>query len=604
MLFKKRNLITITVPKIFLSSYLIFRQSDFLSYSFCYNFNHLTDYRNFFHKINSNNSYSNSSNSYSINTSLQSSQSNSYSTNTNSQSNHTNTNSNHTNTNTNFEKNSFRIKNMIHYDLIVLGGGPAGMAAAKEASRLGKRTVLFDYVTPSARGTSWGVGGTCVNVGCIPKKLMHYASLLRSSNYDKFQYGLTNTQELTPINWNKLIQTIQNYIKMLNFSYRSSLLTSGVDYINAFGILKHNKIIEYNLNNEIKYVSGDKIIIAIGERPYIPSDVEGANEYAITSDDLFQLNTNPGKTLIVGASYVALECAGFLTGLGYNVDVSVRSILLRGFDRQCVKKVEELMEASGVLFLYHKLPIKIEKHNQQLKVTFNDQSVNYYDTVLYAIGRIPSQYTQHLKEVGIEFDGNGNILVTNEETNIKDIYAVGDIVSKVPKLAPVAIKSSELLIQRLYSNNNTQMNYENVPKCVYTPFEYSSCGLTEEEAIEKYGEDNLEIYLKEYNNLEISPVHRINKKTNDEFDYPMTCLSKVICLKDGKIIGMHFVGPNAGEIMQGFSVLLTLNAKKSDLDKTVGIHPTDAESFVNLTVTKSSGKSWIATGGCAGGKCG
>uniref|UniRef100_A0A3B0MS39 thioredoxin-disulfide reductase (NADPH) n=1 Tax=Theileria annulata TaxID=5874 RepID=A0A3B0MS39_THEAN len=555
MLFKKRNLITITVPKIFLSSYLIFRQSDFLSYSFCYNFNHLTDYRNFFHKINSNNSYSINTSLQSNNTNLQSSHSNSYST--NSQSNHTNSNSN-SNTNTNFEKNSYRIKNMIHYDLIVLGGGPAGMAAAKEASRLGKRTVLFDYVTPSARGTSWGVGGTCVNVGCIPKKLMHYASLLRSSNYDKFQYGLTNTQELTPINWNKLIQ----------------------------------------------YVSGDKIIIAIGERPYIPSDVEGANEYAITSDDLFQLNTNPGKTLIVGASYVALECAGFLTGLGYNVDVSVRSILLRGFDRQCVKKVEELMEASGVLFLYHKLPIKIEKHNQQLKVTFNDQSVNYYDTVLYAIGRIPSQYTQHLKEVGIEFDGNGNILVTNEETNIKDIYAVGDIVSKVPKLAPVAIKSSELLIQRLYSNNNTQMNYENVPKCVYTPFEYSSCGLTEEEAIEKYGEDNLEIYLKEYNNLEISPVHRINKKTNDEFDYPMTCLSKVICLKDGKIIGMHYVGPNAGEIMQGFSVLLTLNAKKSDLDKTVGIHPTDAESFVNLTVTKSSGKSWIATGGCAGGKCG
>eukprot|EP00375_Theileria_parva_P000459 XP_763128.1 thioredoxin reductase [Theileria parva strain Muguga] len=555
--FKRLKLISSAVPRIFLSSYLLFRQSDFTPHSLCYNINfHPSD-----RTISLFNKYPNP------NTSLHSQHSTCYST-------------------------PVQLRNpMARYDLVVLGGGPAGMAAAKEAARLGKRTVLFDYVTPSPRGTSWGVGGTCVNVGCIPKKLMHYASLLRSTQYDRFQYGITSSPDQEQVNWTKLTQTIQNYVKMLNFSYRSGLTTAGVDYINAYGTLKHNNTVEYTHNNETKSVVGEKVIIAVGERPYVPSDVQGALEYAITSDDLFKLNTSPGKTLIVGASYVALECAGFLTGLGFDVDVSVRSILLRGFDRQCVRKVEELMEASGVSFLYQKLPTKIEKVNQRLKVKF---------THSYSFLHI----FYNLRELGLEFDGNGNIIAPNEETNIKNVYAVGDIVSKVPKLAPVAIKSSELLIQRLYSNTNTKMNYENVPKCVYTPFEYSSCGLTEEEAIERFGEENLEIYLKEYNNLEISPVHRINKKTNDEFDYPMTCLSKVICLRDGKIVGMHFVGPNAGEIMQGFSVLFTLNAKKSDLDKTVGIHPTDAESFVNLTVTKASGDSWVATGGCAGGKCG
>ncbi|UKJ89145.2 thioredoxin reductase [Theileria orientalis] len=603
-MFGSRRLISSTVPRIFLSSYLILRQSDLTPPVYCIN------------SINSSISHNSRFNST---LAFISGPNSDFGTNIRSikdlllRSKHQESASGSTHTSRDLadnngkegERNHKRTNRMSeHYDLVVLGAGPGGMAAAKEAASLGKKTLLFDFVKPSPRGTTWGVGGTCVNVGCIPKKLMHYAATLRSANVDRYNYGLTDKLEDAPVDWPKLVKNVQNHVKMLNFTYRVSLNIPNLTYVNAYATLKDSKTVEYELKGETKTATGDKIIIAVGERPYIPHDVEGAREYAITSDDLFSLPKAPGKTLVIGASYVALECAGFLAGLGFDVNVSVRSILLRGFDRQCVDKVQELMQASGVGFLFKKLPEKIEKSDGRCKVTFTDGSVDFYDTVMYATGRMPLDDVKNYKSLGLEFDNSYNLVTHNEKTNLDDIYAVGDIVSNKPKLAPVAIKAGELLAQRLFNNSTVQMKYEDVPVCLYTPFEYSSCGLTEEEAIARYGEDGIEVYLKEYTNLEVSAAHRVNKKTNDDFDFPLTCLTKVICLKDDTIVGIHFVGPNAGEIMQGFSVLLPLKAKKKDLDRVVGIHPTDAESFMDLTVTKSSKKSWIAKGGCAGGKCG
>ncbi|KAK2197516.1 bifunctional FAD-NAD-linked reductase [Babesia duncani] len=491
------------------------------------------------------------------------------------------------------------------FDFAVIGGGPGGLAAAKEAAKLGAKTVLFDYVHPSTQGTTWGAGGTCVNVGCIPKKLMHYAALLGKAEHDRQMYGWKG--DLHAHDWQQLVNTVQNYVRMLNFSYRSGLLTAGVKYINAHASINGDKLVEYTTKEGTQKISAKYILLAMGERPHIPADVDGALECAITSDDIFKYHRPLGKTLVVGASYVALECAGFLTALGNDTTVAVRSILLRGFDRQCAEKVGELMEAMGTKFIRGVLPTSMYKlDNGKIKVKFADGMENEYDTVLYAVGRSPYKTVSQLTDVGIKFDKSGRIITENDVTSVDGIFAVGDIVSGMPALAPVAVKAGETLARRLFGNDTKLMDYNNIPVCVYTPIEYSSCGLSEERAREIHGD--VDVYLSEFTSLELAAAHREKaqhaRKDEYDTDMPPSCLTKLVCLKDGTVVGAHFVGPNAGEVMQGIAVAMRLGAKKQDFDNTVGIHPTDAESFVGLTVTKASGQSWIASGGCGGGRCG
>ncbi|KAK1443018.1 Hg-II reductase MerA like protein [Babesia gibsoni] len=503
------------------------------------------------------------------------------------------------------------------YDVAVIGGGPGGLAASKEAARLGRKTVVFDYVKPSPRGSTWGLGGTCVNVGCIPKKIMHYASLLGHSQHDSVELGWAPSPATH--NWNKLVETVQNYIKMLNFSYRSGLMMNNVTYINAYAKLIDKNTIEYTDKKGTQQIRATDVIIAVGERPTVPDDVKGAKDYAITSDDLFQLKKSPGKTLLVGGSFVALECAGLLTGLGYDVTVSVRSVLLRGFDRQCAEKVGELMEATGTKFIYKALPQEVKKlADGRLEVTFTNDHIDTFDTVIYATGRMPESTYQELRDIGVESNKYGNIKAVDGKTSVDGIYAVGDIVEGIPALAPVAIKDGELLARRLYGKSTKKLELEYVPLCIYTPFEYGTCGLSEEEALvcflviigqmrqKRY--DDIEVYLSEFTTLELSAVHRnkaeVARADEDDIYMPPTCLTKVICRRDGTIVGIHFVGPNAGEIIQGLAVAVRLGAKKQDLDDTIGVHPTDAESFMGLRVTKASGESWVAAGGCGGGRCG
>uniref|UniRef100_A0A8C9GJJ7 FAD/NAD(P)-binding domain-containing protein n=1 Tax=Piliocolobus tephrosceles TaxID=591936 RepID=A0A8C9GJJ7_9PRIM len=251
------------------------------------------------------------------------------------------------------------------YNSIKQLNSPGGMASAKEAAANGAKVLLLDFVKPSNQGTKWGLGGTCVNVGCVPKKLMHYAGHMGSLfKLDSGPYGW----ELGQIkhDWDKLVNTVQSHIHSLNFSYTVGLRSSKVKYINVD-------------------VTGKYILIATGCRPNIPEDVEGAKELSITSDDIFSLKKAPGKTLVVGASYVALECAGFLNSLGYDVSVAVRSIVLRGFDQQCANKVKTFMIEQGVLFLDGILPKKLTKEtNGQIKVLFSNGNTEIYDTVLYA----------------------------------------------------------------------------------------------------------------------------------------------------------------------------------------------------------------------------
>eukprot|EP01055_Gregarina_sp_Pseudo9_P005347 Gregarina_sp_Pseudo_9__5346@NODE_636_length_2443_cov_29_971298_g600_i0_p1_GENE_NODE_636_length_2443_cov_29_971298_g600_i0NODE_636_length_2443_cov_29_971298_g600_i0_p1_ORF_typecomplete_len526_score74_31Pyr_redox_2/PF07992_14/9_5e54Pyr_redox_dim/PF02852_22/2_6e25Pyr_redox/PF00070_27/0_00013Pyr_redox/PF00070_27/9_1e11Pyr_redox_3/PF13738_6/0_0095Pyr_redox_3/PF13738_6/3_4e13Pyr_redox_3/PF13738_6/32K_oxygenase/PF13434_6/2K_oxygenase/PF13434_6/4_4e08HI0933_like/PF03486_14/8_5e07HI0933_like/PF03486_14/3 len=503
-------------------------------------------------------------------------------------------------------------------DVVVIGGGSGGMAFAKEAAHLGASVTLFDYVHPTAHGTKWGLGGTCVNVGCIPKKLMHKAGQLgHSLKHDFKPYGYANAlTDNTTVDWDDLVSTVQSYIKSLNFSYRTGLRSAQVTYVNASAAFKDPHTIEYELKGEKKTLTARFIIVAVGGRPTVPkeSDVPGAS-LAYTSDDLFSLPKPPGKTLIVGASYIALECAGFLNGCGFDVTVAVRSILLRGFDQQCAEKIRQTMEEFGVRFLHKTVLTKIEKTSEgKYKATYSNAlfEPETFDTIVYAVGRRPATQRLNLAAANVAFEELTDKILVDEfdRTSTKHIFALGDNSRGRPELTPVAIKAGELLARRLFGKSNVLMDYRSIPTTVFTPVEYGCCGLSEEDAIAKYGAEDIEVFLFEYTPIEASAAHweKVEVTRSDRYDTTISPLnmSKLVCQRSrqNKVLGFHCIAPNAGEITQGFAVALKAGLRKADLDETVGIHPTDAESFVSLTVTRRSGQDWVASGGCGGGRCG
>ncbi|KAH7648799.1 thioredoxin reductase [Cryptosporidium bovis] len=494
------------------------------------------------------------------------------------------------------------------YDLIVIGGGSGGLAAAKEASKLGKKVVLFDYVKPSTQGTKWGLGGTCVNVGCVPKKLMHYSG--KVSNLIHNDSGSFGIKTSSHFDWGKLVETIRNHIRMLNFSYRTGLRVNGVVYINSLAKLEDAHSVSYDNNGNHTVITGRHILLATGGRPLIPESVPGALQHAITSDDIFYLQKAPGKTLVVGASYIGLETAGFLTELNFDTTVSMRSIALRGFDRLCSEKVVDYMKSTGTKFKTGVIPINIEKVNNLLKVTFSDGTNEEYDTVMYATGRYPDVKDLNLSNVGVNVNEFGKIIAPKDVTSVPSIFAIGDIVEGRPELTPVAIRAGVLLARRLYAGSDEYIDYDYIPTTVFTPIEYGHVGLSSEAATARYGEDDVEEFLSEFTTLEVAASHREKpeylRENEMDFSLPPNCLSKLIVVKSlgNRVVGFHFVGPNAGEITQGFSLAIKLGATKSDFDNMIGIHPTDAESFAYLEITKRSGESYVASGGCGGGKCG
>nr|XP_033807365.1 thioredoxin reductase 1, cytoplasmic isoform X3 [Geotrypetes seraphini] len=483
------------------------------------------------------------------------------------------------------------------FDLIVIGGGSGGLAAAKEAAKYDKKVLVLDYVTPTPLGTRWGLGGTCVNVGCIPKKLMHQTALLGQALQDSRKYGW-KVDERVNHDWEVMTEEVQNYIGSLNWNYRVALLENRVKYENGFGVfVGPHRIKSTNKIGKEKFFTAERFLIATGERPrYL--GIPGDKEYCITSDDLFSLPHCPGKTLVVGASYVALECAGFLAGLGLDVTVMVRSILLRNFDQQMANRIGEYMEEHGVKFLKQFVPTKIEQIEQgapgKLKVTAESsdgcQITEEYNTVLLAIGRDPCTRKIGLDTVGVKInEKTGKIPVNDEEqTNVPYIYAIGDVLEGKLELTPVAIQAGRLLARRLYAGSTIKCDYDTVPTTVFTPLEYGACGLSEEKALLKYGEENIEVYHNYFWPLEWTVPARDNNR----------CYAKIIChIKDNeRVLGFHVLGPNAGEMTQGFAAAMKCGITKEQLDSTIGIHPVCAEVFTSLSVTKRSGGNILQAG--------
>ncbi|XP_023127300.2 thioredoxin reductase 2, tandem duplicate 2 [Amphiprion ocellaris] len=482
------------------------------------------------------------------------------------------------------------------YDLVVIGGGSGGLACSKEAAQLGQKVAVLDYVEPSAKGTKWGLGGTCVNVGCIPKKLMHQAALLGTAVKDAKKYGWQISGTVCH-DWPTMAEAIQNHVRSLNWGHRVQLQDKKVKYLNIKGsLLDEHTVKGLTKAGKETVLTAKNIVIATGGRPKYPTNIPGAMEHGVTSDDIFWLKKSPGKTLVVGASYVALECAGFLTGIGLDTTVMVRSIALRGFDQQMAGLVTDYMEAYGTKFAWKCVPKRVDKLSSgALQVTWTNtqtgaEQKDTYDSLLWAVGRAPETKALGLDKLGIQLNKEtGKLIVgADESTSVPNIYAFGDISEGRPELTPTAIKAGKLLARRLAGQSTELMDYDNVATTVFTPLEYGCVGLSEEEAEKRHGKDGIEIYHAFYKPLEFTVAERDASQ----------CYIKVVCERGGdqKILGLHFTGPNAGEVTQGFAMGFQCGATYSHLLQTVGIHPTCAEEVVKVSITKRSGLDATVTG--------
>jgi thioredoxin reductase (NADPH) len=487
------------------------------------------------------------------------------------------------------------------FDLIVVGGGSGGLAACKEAARLGKKVMVIDYVSPSPAGCRWGLGGVCVCVGCIPKKLYHTSAIVRESAVEATSFGWRSAEgaelghDSFTLDWGLLRNNIQRHIGELSEGYIRGLKSAQVLYVNAKGRFTGPHTMEITDDcKRVKVVSARRFILATGGRPRYPT-IPGA-ELGISSDDIFSRETPPGKTLLVGASYISLETAGFLNGLGFDTTVMIRSIALRGFDRGCADLIVENMKAAGVKFIMGKIPTGVEEVEGGAKrVTMRDtkaedgaaETSEVFDTVMWAVGRVPNVGALNLKAAGVELASDGKIAAYQERTTADHIYAIGDVMERGIELTPVAIQSGLLLAKRLYGGGKEVMSYNHVATTVFTPTEYSCCGMSEEAAIETFGEENIEVFHSYFTPLEYTLPHRTAK-----------CYAKLIVntLDHMRVIGLHYLGPNAGEVMQGFSTGMRAGMTKADWDMTAGIHPTCAEELVSLRRTKRSGVDPVKTG--------
>ncbi|CAB3994079.1 thioredoxin reductase 2, mitochondrial [Paramuricea clavata] len=481
------------------------------------------------------------------------------------------------------------------YDLVVIGGGSGGLSCAKEGAGLGKRVAVLDYVSPSVQGTTWGLGGTCVNVGCIPKKLMHHAAQLGEAIQISDKYGWSISGEISH-SWETLVQNVQNHVRSLNWGHRVQLQEKSVKYFNAKGSFQDKHTIKATAKDgQETIITTENVVIAVGGRPRYPDNVPGAREHGVSSDDIFSLSKSPGKTLVVGASYVALECAGFLTGLGFDTSVMVRSVYLRGFDQQMGDLIAANMRDHGTKFIERSVPKAIEKQQDgKLNVEWrnlesDETHEDSFDTVLFAIGRDPETSFLQLDKAGVEMDPKSKKIIVDEKerTSVANIYGIGDVIHNRPELTPVAIMAGKLLARRIFGGSNQMMDYTKIPTTVFTPLEYSSVGLSEEDAMSKCGEDNTEVYHAFYKPLE----YTVGEKDASQ------CYIKAVCDRNNNsVLGLHFLGPHAGEVMQGFAAAMSCGLTYDQLSSTIGIHPTSAEEIVKLNITKRSGEDPNVTG--------
>ena len=442
------------------------------------------------------------------------------------------------------------------YDLFVIGAGSGGVRAARIAAGHGAKVAVAE---------ASDLGGTCVNLGCVPKKLFAYGADFGPALDDAKGFGW-NMDNISH-DWQTLRDNKDQEIKRLNGIYKNLLDRAGVDIIHGFATFEDAHTIKVG----DKTYTAAYIMIAVGGRPRQPTFP--GNEHVIVSDDAFHLEKLPKKILIQGGGYVSVEFAHIFHGLGVHVDLIYRdTIFLKGFDADIREFLADEMRKAGCVTHFSCDIDMVEKTDTGYHVTCNDGAEIDTDMVFSAIGRIPNTDKINIEAAGVKLQANGNIAVNDHfQTNVPHIYAVGDIINEWT-LTPVAIAEGHAVADNLFSGNEKRtVEYDNIATAVFSQPPIGTVGLDEQAAREQY-HDKIRIFKTAFRPLKHTLTGRDEK----------TFMKLVVCAKTGKVLGVHMCGADAPEILQGMAIALKCGATKEDFDRTIGIHPTSAEEFVTM----------------------
>ena len=445
------------------------------------------------------------------------------------------------------------------YDYIVIGGGSGGIASANRAAMHGAKVILFEGKE---------VGGTCVNVGCVPKKVMWYgAQVAETLHRYAGEYGFDVT--INKFDFATLKANRQAYIDRIHGSYERGFDSNGVERVYEYARFVDPHTVE---------VAGERytaphILIATGGHALYPN-IPGS-EYGITSDGFFELDEVPKRTAVIGAGYIAVEVAGVLNALGSDTHLFVRKDRpLRTFDKDIVDVLVDEMAKSGPTLHTHANATEVVKNtDDSLTISFDNGETITVDCLIWAIGRAANTSGFGLEKTGVKLTEKGTIYSDEfENTSVPGIYALGDVTGKLD-LTPVAVKAGRQLSERLFNNKaDAKLDYTDVATVVFSHPVIGSVGLTEEKAIAKYGAEKIKVYKSSF-----TPMYTALGDNRQPSTMKLVTLGE-----DEKIIGLHGIGYGVDEMIQGFSVAIKMGATKADFDNTVAIHPTGSEEFVTM----------------------
>ncbi|GAB4522384.1 MAG: glutathione-disulfide reductase [Parvularculaceae bacterium] len=444
------------------------------------------------------------------------------------------------------------------YDLFTIGAGSGGVRASRMAAQYGARVGVAE---------EYRVGGTCVIRGCVPKKLLVYASHFAEEFHDAKGFGW---EVGTPkFNWRKLIENKDNEIDRLNGVYIRNLKNSGVDIFQTRAVLKDAHTVY--LADEDRSVTAAHILIATGGAPFVDTRIAG-HEYGITSNEAFHLEELPRHIVIAGGGYIAVEFAGIFNGLGVETCLLYRGEdILRHFDPDISTHVHSEMKKKGIRIITQSVFEKIEKRGERDLVCHLTNGVKIEcDTVMWAIGRKPNTAGLGLEEAGVKLDAGGAVIVDEySKTSIDHIYAVGDVTNRV-NLTPVAIREGAAFAETVFNDNPSRMDYRDIPKAVFSQPPVGTVGLTEPEARKEYG--RVDVYKTSFRPM------KYTLSDNEE----RMLMKLVVAADTGKVVGCHLVGPDAPEMIQCVAIAVKAGLTKAQFDETVALHPTSAEELVTM----------------------
>lgn len=441
------------------------------------------------------------------------------------------------------------------YDLFVIGAGSGGVRAGRMAAGMGVRVAVAE---------DRYLGGTCVNVGCVPKKLYVYASHYAESFHEAEGFGLKAESVL--FDWPTLRDNKKKEIARLNGIYTRLLENAGCDLIQGRASITG----PHEVSVDGQRYTAERILIATGGWPFIP-DLPG-REHVITSNEVFDLEQFPQDVIVVGGGYIAVEFAGIFAGLGAHTELIYRGdLFLRGFDREVREFTAQEVAKKGVKLNFNTNIESIKRQsNGRLRATLTDGRTLEADQILYATGRVPNTQGLGLDALGIEQARNGAVKVNEQfQASVPSIYAIGDVIDRV-QLTPVALAEGMALVRSLYGEGSPRVDYDLIPTAVFSQPNIGTVGLSEEQAREQYS--HVKIYRSEFRALK----HTLSG--SDE----RTLMKMVVDAETDRVLGLHMVGADAGEIIQGMGVALKAGATKAVFDSTIGIHPTSAEEFVTM----------------------